>query len=364
LCQLPSNLSNPDLARLLEVMNEYEIPAIVPEIVKREWIFFHQQAARKKYDEMISCSKYLGQYRPKAFSIERVTAKELAADVERTLSERFKAAGFIELPTVSIELPELIHLAIHQVKPFTDGDRGFRDMLIALTIAERAKVMSGHRIFIVAHDDIFSAPEVKGWWEDVGVLPTVVKTLRDAVTQLVAAMSEAGQKILENEARAIKAFLDTRKTEIFERLKTADVSAEFIRTGGPSAAFPAFYGTLETVRRVEPLEITAASRGHVLGEFVKKDGRVPITFEVKVAFDITIGGTVVRLSDLLSAREAGPRIRLSGERIPDPDSPLFWQQPVPTSDITITRTITVEAWVTEKPGGGYSDLTIEKVSTA
>jgi hypothetical protein len=362
LCQLPADLSNSDLARLLEIGKEAKIETVVPEIAKREWIFFHQQAAKRKHDAMASAAKYLGQYRSKPLGIETISAEELARDVERTLNDRFKAAGFVEIRTVGIGVADLVDLAIRQIKPFKNGDRGFRDTLIALSIAEYAQKFKGHRIFVVANDEIFSTPEVKRLWDAAGVIPTVARTLRDAATQLAETLADAGDKLLDQQAEAIKAFLNTRTDQIFERVKTADVSTEFIRTGGLTDGDPAFFGSLEKVRQIRPVEITRVSVGHVLGEMESKKGHVPITFQVKIAFDITATG-VNSLRNMLDALTGGrgPRVRLSGEGPSEFVTTVSWTPPA-SEDLTVEREITLEGWVIEQ-ARAYSDLTIDKIST-
>lgn len=360
LCRLPADLASPDLVRLTEAATKYDVGRFVPSIAKREWIVFHRERARKKHDEMIASSGLIGQYLGGEFQMEHLTPQELADAVERMQASRLEAAGLVEIPTPAVPLEELVDLAIKKVKPFRDEDRGFRDTLIARTIQEHAQTFVGHSILVVSADEVFRSAEVCQQWRDVGVVPIVAKTLEEAVGQLEAQMDQAWKQYLNLEAQQIKTCLVGHQGEIFERLKDVEVSEGFIRGGGILAPPPAYYGTLERVRQVRPVEITRVSRGHVLGPFAKEDGRVPVTFYVKVAFDLS-----VRIPSLGPLFGGGPRFRLADAvDLPVPRSDfLSLLSETAVEDITVEREIPVKAWIAQDAGGNYVDLRIEEVST-
>lgn len=359
LCRLPADLASPDLVRLTEAATKYDVGRFVPAIAKREWIFFHQEKAQKEYEKIVGSSRLIGQYLGRQFRTDELGQKELAEAVQRTQASRLDAAGLVEIPTPAVPWEELVDLAIRRVKPFRDEDRGFRDTLIVRTVAEHAKAFAGHSILVVSADDVFGAAEVRRQWEIAGVLPLVAKTLEDAVGQLEAQMGDAYKQYLDQEAQKIKTFLIERQGEIFERLKDAEVSETFIMGGGILAPRPVF-GTLEKIRQVRPLEITRVSRGHALGSHAKRDGRVPVTFYVKVAFDLS-----VRMPSLGQLFGGGPRFRLA-DAVELPVSRTgFLSLPVSEAaveEITVEREIPVKAWVGEDAAGKYVDLIIEEVS--
>ncbi len=362
LCRLPADLASPDLVRLTEAATKYDIGRFIPAIAKEEWLFFHEENARKEHERIATSSQSISRYLTREFRTDQLTQEELAEAVRYTQALRLEAAGLAEIPTPAVPLEELINLAIRRVKPFSDKDRGFRDTLIVRTIAEHAKTFAGLSILVVSADDVFGAAEVRRQWESAGVLPLVAKTLEEAVGQLEAQMDNAYKKYLNQEAQGIKAFLVERQREIFERLKDAEVSETFIMgqgLGGLLAPKPVF-GTLEKIRQVRPVEITRVSRGHVLGPHATKDGRVPVTFYVKVAFDIS-----VRVPSLGQLFGGGPRIRLADAvDLPVPRSDFF-SLPVSEAaveDITVEREIPVKAWVVEDAGGKYVGLKIEEAS--
>ncbi len=353
LCGLSADLTSPELVRLSEAAVKYEVGRFVPEVAKREWIFFHQEMARRKHDEMHSAARLLGRYLGRDFKVEAVEQKELLKGVRQTQVSRFDAAGLIEVPTPDVDVKALTEMAVRRMKPFAEGDKGFRDTLIALTIGGHAAQYDGHSILVVSKDEVFGLPEVhRRWWS--GVTTVVVRTLEQAVSQLEAAMDEVWKRYLDQEAEDIKKFLVSKQSKIFERLKEVEVSESFIRDGGVFSPLKAYYGSLQRVRQIRPLEITSVSRGHVGGPYGKENGRVPVTFSVKVAFDITANNW--SFANLLSS---GPRIRLGDATVTarPSDAPAELVE----QDLSLEREISIEGWVTQNAAGKYEDLVIEKI---
>ena len=354
LCGLSADLTSPELVRLSEAAVKYDVGRFVPEVAKREWIFFHQEMARRKHDEMHSAARLLGRYLGREFKVEAVEQQELLKGVKQTQLSRFDAAGLVELPTPDFNVKALVEMAVRRLKPFAEGDRGFRDTLIALTIGSHAEQYAGHSILVVSKDEVFGLPEVhRRWWSRVK--PVFARTLEQAVGQLEAAMDEAWKRYLDLEEQEIKTFLTSKQDQIFERLKEVEVSEAFIRDGAPfSLKMSAYVGSLQAVRQIRPLEITRVSRGHLLGSFKKEDGRVPVTFSVKVAFDVTVN--TYSFAHLMSG---GPRVRFRDAAITSrpSDAPAELLE----HDMTIEREISIEAWVTQDAAGKYEDLAIEKI---
>jgi len=152
--------------------------------------------------------------------------------------------------------------------------------------------------------------------------------------------------------------------QIFARLRNVEVSEGFIKGSGLSglAQGMAYYGTLERVRGVRPLEIGNVSLGHVLGGHVKRDGhRRPITFFVKVAFDITV-------REFPTASLFGDnnlKIRLDVVDLAVPAQGLFGQAPAEavSRDMAVEREIIVEAWIHEDAQTDAPvDLEIDKIN--
>jgi len=357
LCQLPPDLASPDLVRLNDAATQFDVGRFVPSIARMEWIFYHQEIARKRHDAMLSSARLIGHYLDRApLRTEEIRAADLASLVARTQGARLDAAGLVEIPTPGLSVDELVDLAVRRIKPFKEGDKGFRDTLIVKTIAEHAKRFRGHSVLVVSNDGDFSSAEVSRQWRDVGVEPLVARTIQEAVTQLEAAMDEAWKVYLDSEAQEIKKFLVSRQDKIFARLKDVEVSEGFIRGGGILGGMAAYFGTLERVREARPLEITRVSRGHVLGAHDKEGNRTPVTFYVKVAFDVTV--SEYPLSNLLGG---GPRFRLADAvdlRVPAVAPVLSGAT---ERDLSVEREIAVEAWVVEDSKGTYVELEIAKI---
>ncbi len=363
LCQLRPDLASPDLVRLNEAATKFDVGRFIPSIARMEWIFFHQEIVRKRHEAMLSSARLIGQYLDRApLGIERIGEADLANLVERTQSARLNTAGIVEIPTPGVTVDELVYLAVKRIKPFREGDKGFRDTLIVKTIAEHAKRFRGHSILVVSNDGDFSRAEVSRQWQDVGVQPLIARTIQEAVTQLEAAMDEAWKRYLDGEAEEIKKFLISRQDEIFARLREVEVSEEFVRGGGILGGMPAYFGTLERVRPARPLEITRVSRGHVLGAHRKEGKRTPVTFYVKVAFDVTVNEYPV--PNLLGG---GPRFRLADavdlRGQVQVTAPIFPFAATRERDLTVEREIAVQAWVIEDERRTYVSLEIEKIQT-
>lgn len=353
--QLPLDLASPDLVRLRETAQKYAIGMFVPAIAREEWIVAHVEAAAREQDRLASSARTLGKYLDRdPLGFEEFNSQELTNRVRDSQGSRFRAAGFTEIQTPAVDVDKLVAMAIRRVKPFKEGDKGFRDTLIAMTIAEHAKQFAGHSILVVSADNVFSDPEVVQQWQRVGVQALVAKTLEEAVEKLESAMDEAWKIYLNAEETHIKEFLVTRQAEIFARLKDVEVSEGFI--SGNAFAQPAYIGNLQRIRQVRPVEIARVSRGHVTGPFVKEGNRVPITFHVKIAFEVTV--QTFSFADLMSG---GPRFRL-GEAVDLAVQQQMLSVPAPTEqEMTVEREITIEAWVVEGKNGVYEDLIIEKV---
>lgn len=354
--RLPADLASPDLVRLTEVATRFQIGRYIPAVARREWLVFYQESVKGRYEGLHASARSIGEILGRELRVDAVTPEELVAVVERTQAARLDAAGLVEIPTPAVPLERLVDLAIRRVKPFADEDRGFRDMLIAMAIAEHARAFAGRSILVVSADKVFSAQEVLALWRAAGVHPIIATTLESAVEQLEAEMDQAWKTYLNQEAEAIKAFLVTRQQEIFDRLKEAEVSESFIR-GNPLSGGPPLLGALERIRRVTPVEITRVSRGHVLGPTQREGNRVPVTFYVKVAFDLSV--RYYPLSSVLGG--SGPRFRLA-DAVDLPVGPSsFITHPGTVEDTTVDREIAIQAWV-EEAGGQFSELIIEKIA--
>jgi hypothetical protein len=368
--QLPADLASPALARLNDVVARFAIEKFVPAIVRDEWVVAHQDAARKKRQDMMSAAHALGEYLgERAARAEVPDAETVDREVNRVQVERLGAAGFIEVPTPTADVNELLHLAARHVKPFAEEDRGFRDAMIARTIAEHAKQFPSDEIVIISRDEVFHHPDVKRQWEAVGVTPVVVRSFEEAAACLEAGLDAAVREHMESEIARIEAFLKSRQEGIFAQLlRGVEVSEGFIR-GGPLQD-QAYYGALERVRAVRPVGITNISFGHVLQRSLKREGpRRPVTFFVKVAFDITVRQIPLSLERL--AGGGGPKIRLDAVDLPVATGGGFSfadflapPREEISADLRVEREIPVEAWVTEdEETGELVEVDIEKITT-
>ena len=360
--RLPADLSHPDLARLNDLVERFGIEKYVPAIVRDEWVVGHQLIARRKRQEMIGAARAVEKYfGPGTVRAETPTG-DLEREVERVQLGRLAAGGFVEIPTPDTDLHELLRHAVRWTKPFAENDKGFRDAMIVRTITAHSAQFIGDEILIISYDDVFHHPDVLAQFGAVGVAPTVVRDFKDAAACLEAGLDEAGREAMEAEAEEVAAFLRTRREEIFARvLKEAEVTEQFIRGG--LLQKQAYYGALERIRAVRPVDIGNVSFGHVLGGRVDRDGRRrPVTFFVKVMFDITV--RQFSLSSL-SLFGSGPKIRLDVVDHPVPAQGLFDQTPAQTvtDDIQVEREIIVEAWVIEHEKTGLLvGLEIEKIN--
>lgn len=110
------------------------------------------------------------------------------------------------------------------------------------------------------------------------------------------------------------------------------------------------------MKQVRPLEIAKASRGHVTRRAEDEGGRIPVTFDLKVAFDIVVSSFT--LEDL-----SGQKFGLEGPVDLRDRAPTFLNRKTVEQDVTVERDITVEATVLENEQKTFSDLRIEKILT-
>ncbi len=358
LWKLPLDLSNPDLVELQNFARELRIGLFVPDVAVKEWLFHHEETARKKYDSMASTARTVSKYLQQAFKVDEIQPKDLSAKVRDNQLGYLTQAGMEIVPTPQIDMDRLINMAVRRERPFEGEDKGFRDALIVFTIADHAKKFNGDYVLVVAEDHVFGTDEVLNQWRGAGVEPLVAKTLDEAVVMIDNLVSEAVKKYHDHESARIREFLFTQQDAIFEHvLKNGEVSESFVRGGGVlGLGTQDFYGTLQAVKQVRPLEIAKASRGHVTRRAEEEGGRIPVTFDVKVAFDIVVSSFT--LEDFTSQK-----LGLKGPVDLRDRVPTFLNRQTVEQDVTVERNITVEASVLEDSQGKFSDLRIQKILT-
>ena len=355
--KLPHDLSSPELVKLQSLARESKIGLFVPELAVDEWVLHHERAVQKKYETISSAARTIGKYlQREPLKFEEIGLETMSKEVGENQRDYLLKAKLTVIPTPEIDVKEFIRMAVRGERPFEEGDKGFRDTVIAFTIADHAKAFEGHYILVVSDDHVFENPNVLGLWRKSGVEPLVAKTLDDATLMVDNVISDAVKSYYNQESSNIREFLVTQQDPVFKYLlKNAEISESFVkgRFLGPGD----FNGTLEAVTEVRPLEVMKAFKGSATQSANSEEGRVPITFTVKVALDITV-------SDFDADAFAGPRfplgeaVNLRGRTF----GPLLFARRV-ERDTTIEREIVVEASVLQSQQGEYSDLRIEKILT-
>lgn len=233
LWKLPPDLSNPDLVKLQNFATELRIGLFVPDVAAKEWLFHHEETARKKYASLASAARTVGKYLQQALKFEKIQPKDLSTKVRDNQLGYLTADGIEIVPTPQVDMGRLINMAVRREKPFEGEDKGFRDALIVLTIADHAKKFNGGYVLVVAEDHVFGTDEVLNQWRGAGIEPLVAKTLDEAVVMVDNLVSEAVKKYHDRESARIREFLLTQQDAIFEHvLKNGEVSESFVRGGG------------------------------------------------------------------------------------------------------------------------------------
>ena len=353
LCQLPADLTSPELAKLQAYASGLNVRLYIPEISAREWIAFHERRVRGDYQTARSALRALKKYLPE---VPELTGNEppIAESVKEVHSRHLVEAGIERIPTPTVEVAMLVDKAIRQEMPFQKGDKGFRDTLIALTIAEHAKAFAGHFIVVAAQDGVFKSHEVLTLWRASGVEPLVATTTAETVQKVDSLLDDATRRFFERELAEIREYLVSERDRIFEYVQTnAQASEAFI--AGRFTDKPLF-GTVERYRGMTASAIGEVSRGHVRGDREEQDDIIPITFDVDVELDLLVT-TVAALSDVL-----GPQLSLGKEWDREPFR-LGGTAPLITTDTRVKRTIPVEATIRRLGPGRFGDLTIERLRT-
>lgn len=348
--KLPYDLASSDLAQLKNFATRLKTGLFAPEVAAREWIAYHQAEARKKYDDMRRYACQIGNYLGRLpLSVEALDNAGMSTAVGLVLTRYLSEAKITVIPTPALVLENLVDMAINYEKPFDVKDKGFKDALIVLTIEKHCGQYSGHHIIVASEDRAFRDNQVIGRWRSAGVEPIVVTTLSEALQRVDGLVDRAVQQHLAEEAAQIEAFLESQKDFIFDYiLRNVRVSEHFIQGGFDSDRM---IEPIERVLATRPLGIASASRGHVTTDIPVEEGRVPITFDVNVAFDVVLSSfsllTLLGPTYPLKAPVDLEKVRRE------------WKPETLQSERSVERAITLLGSVREEQGV-LSDLRIEK----
>jgi len=357
LIQLPHDLANPDLLKLREAAAKVNAGLFMPEVAAEEWIYHHQELVTGEHARLTTASRTIGRYLQRdPLAIEKIQVEDIRVKVREAQLSHLIALGIEVISTPAVPLGQLIRMAIRREKPFEKEDKGFRDALITLTIEAHASIFPGQAILVIANDSVFRSDEVLSKWKQAGVDPTTARSVGEAVISFESKIDVAVKALLDEEEGRVISFLKQHQAEIFAYIVGKVEFSEFFLQGGfgLGAKSAPLLGTIKGVRRARPLEIVRASRAYGTDSRGIPMGRIAVTFDVKVAFDVVTSS--LGLGDLI-----GPRFPLS-EWGPESirEAPRSIMTPV-ESEHTIERDITISATVRQDEGGHLSDLQVERI---
>jgi len=137
------------------------------------------------------------------------------------------------LPTPQVDVACLAEMAIKNQRPFQAKDRGFRDTLIAFTIAEHAKKFTDHYILFVAEDKVFQSSEVLNLFKQSGSEPHVATSLSAAVDSVYNLVGIELRTHVTQDRERILAFLIGQQESIFDYVRAnTEFSESFLRGTG------------------------------------------------------------------------------------------------------------------------------------
>lgn len=343
-----------DFFELRGLLEGNSVSMYVPETVVKEFIQYRIRDAQSQVDKIKTASTKLARLlgrSPSAFE----TPNDLTETIKGMVNEFIQAVGLEIIKTPDISLETLIDMAVQKEPPFEEkGEKGFRDSVIVFTIIDHMKNNDFSTAIFVSNDKIFSNTQVIKRFQESGLMVLVEEGFTQAKEQFNKQINKVTVKFLEKFSKEILPFLRSRSQEIFEYvLKNAEVSEDFLKRRGLLRQEELLSGTIRKVLAVRPVEISGVFPAHLSKKQEEaEEGYKPVTLFVETEFDLVI-------EEYGFLPTSSPKFKLSApedfEKLPR----TFSLGPT-VREITITRPITVETWVS-KQNDEYSNIKLLRI---
>lgn len=352
--QLSYGISNVEYLKLKELCRANKINLAVPEVVVYEWYYMQQREIKSEIskirESLRKTNLLLNITQP-----EYKEPKKMYSTLISKVSQYIREAGMRWVKTTrKISIRKLIVLAAKKIKPFEEkGEKGFRDMIMLLTIVEDMKKNNFHKAILVSDDAVFKHKEIKNHLSGKDLI--IVDNFSSCLDYLDKLSKKKAMEYFSDLSDKILNYLQTKKDEIFKYvIENAQVSSDFLKGEIPFLKEEdKVFGNINRVISVRPTEISSAFPSLTGKSEPVVENMQNITFTVKVDFQLEVSPynffnkpkfSIGSPSEYEKTRDAYPAMYLD---------------PV---EQTISRSINVEAVVEEKDGN-YRGLSIKRVIT-
>ncbi len=276
-------------------------------------------------------------------------AAMIAGELEALLLEGLQKNGIAVVDTLAPDIQELLQSAVKHIRPFEQGDRGFKDAVIFHSILQHAKGKGVKSFFLLSKDDIFGHPALKQKAEREGLRFQVWSSIGIGINELLEALKNINQLVLLQRAEQLRTFLLSQRDQIRSRvMEDGEINPW-------SYGFSKILGTKE----VDVEDIADTIPGSLPDG--QQEGRIPVQFLVRVR--------AVAAGEPLPPPPSVPTVRLT-EGVQQSDilehvfsGPYPWPAPDYTEQEIHPRFVVQGTVHYDHRTGAYSDLQIERVTT-
>jgi len=352
--ELTFGISNVEYLKLKEFCKSNSIGLAVPEVVVYEWYYMQRREVLSEIDRIkqaIKKTNLLLNITQPEYKVPKKLFPSLASKVNQYIREA-EMRGVKTTRKISIR--KLIILAAKKTKPFEEkGEKGFRDMIMLLSIVEDMKKHNFRDGILITNDNIFQHEEIRQHLQGKNV--KVMNNFSQCFDYLDKLKHKKAVDYFSAQSKRILEYLQTQKNTIFKYVvENAQVSADFLR--GDFILFKEeekIFGNIDKVIEATPKNISAA-----FPSLTRKSEPLPanmgnITFTVNVDFRLQVSPY-----NFFNKPKFPISTPAEYEKIKSTYPSLYLQ----TVEKIVNRPINVEAIIDEKDGK-YTNLILKRVIT-
>lgn len=267
------------LADLSHIIKSLHIDIFIPQIVFDEYKIIYHNLVKGKIDALKGVA---GKIEPYVSSKISFDVNKLKEELSEHLTNSFKRdnINIFDVPFEIFDIKELVNLAINKVKPFTDGDKGFKDTIILHSIINHCKNnINWQHLFLTSDKKDFNNVSAKSKIDSSGVKLEIFFSVDEITKYLNKFINEMGLTYMRERSINIKTFLVSNKETIFDYVKNERFSNSFYTKG--LLGFP----TLLEICSVNFIDIK-----HHFANYLEDstDGDVDISFVVSLEYKLKV----------------------------------------------------------------------------
>jgi hypothetical protein len=341
---LSGSTNDPNFRALRDKAESWRASIFLPDVAYREWKHKRVCTIQSKLASALRNARELRPFVELADPPE-LAPMEVEKLVEAQLARELRELGVtvVPTPTHKIELDELLNMAIRKLRPFEEkGEKGFRDTVILMTIADHMQQNGHENALLVSGDCVFDHPDIAERLKGYKLRIVRARDFADAAAMMKkAGWFEINQYMAEY-SRKVCAFANTRLDALWDAARmTATVDASPLwgaGSGGPR---------IERVLDARPAKVTNAFE-------VSPYGAEPEVAMVILEIELDVIAEVTTRQSLLSGLQ---RFSLSAED--DFRAVTRAEDHTEMKRTTVTRDVTLEVELS-KVNGEYTELRVRR----